>query len=329
MPSFLPAPNLQLPWSSSNEDGRRFWRILGFLLIPFVIFSIAIPLIHVPEATREELEKLPPQLARVVLEEQEIPEPPPPPEPTPQPTAEPEKEEEKPEEEEPPEEEPKIEDPEPEPEPEPEPAKLVEAREAAEAEINQFADALSEMRDAFDLSDVGDELTQSTGEAEEIDRAIISAGAKTTSGGIDTSKLSRDTGGVALSGKTSTKVSNKLASANSKLAQAKGQAGKSRKPGDKTKRSDESIRKTMGANKSAIFAIYNRALRKNPSLEGKVVFKIVIEPNGKVSGVSIVSSDLEDPALERKLLSRIRLINFGVFDVVQTTVEYALDFLPY
>ena len=325
MAKYLSSPNLQLPWSSSVEDERRFWRILGVLLIPFVIFSIAIPLIHVPEKAREELEKLPPQLAKVVLEKKELPTPPPTPEPEPEP--EEEKEEEKPEE---PEEEKEPEpEPEKEPEPEPEPAKLVEAKEAAEAEINQFADALSEMRDAFDLSDVGEELTQSTGEAEEIDRAIISAGATQTSGGIDTSKLSRDTGGVALSGKTSTRVSSKLASSSSKNAKAKPGEGKKGPPRDKSYRSDEDIRKVMDANKGAIFAIYNRALRKNPALEGKVVFKIVIEPNGKVSNASIVSSDLDDPALERKLLNRVRLINFGAKDVLQTTLEYALDFLPY
>jgi len=85
----------------------------------------------------------------------------------------------------------------------------------------------------------------------------------------------------------------------------------------------------MDKNKAAIFATYNRELRKNPTLEGKVVFKMVIEPNGRVSEASIVSSELDDPALERKLLARVRLINFGAKDVLQTTLNYAIDFLPY
>ncbi len=317
MAFMIAAPNLQLPWSSSTQDNRRYWRILGFLLIPFVLLSIAIPLIDVPEPEREELEKLPPQLARVQLEEQELPPPPPPPEPEP----EEEKEEEK---------EPEPEEPEPEPEPEIEevveepPAQLIdEAREAAEAEINQFADALSDMRDAFDLSDVNaDELTQNTGEAAELDRSVLTSGVTASSGGINTSNLSRNTGGVALSGKENTKVSSKLAA----------QTGKATKGTntnrDKGYRSDEDIRKVMDKNKAAIFAIYNRELRKNPTLEGKVVFKMVIEPSGKVSSASIVSSDLDDPALERKLLARIRLINFGAKDTLQTTLNYAIDFFP-
>lgn len=310
----IASPNLQLPWSSSGEDSKRLVKILFILGIPFLLLSIAIPFIPVPEPTREELEKLPPQLARVQLEEQELPPPPPPPEP------EPEEEEPEPE--------PKEQEPEPEiveVQDEP-PAQLIdEAREAAEAEINQFADALSDMRDAFDLSDVNaDELTQSTGEAAELDRSVITSGATVASGGINTASMSRDTGGVALSGKQDTKVS-------SKLADAAGKATKAKKspPRERSLRSNEDIRKVMDANKNAIYAIYNRALRANPALEGKMVFKLVIEPNGKVSSASVVSSELKDPELERKLLARIRLINFGTKDVLKTPLEYSFDFLPY
>ncbi len=314
----IAAPNLQLPWSSSSRDNPRFYKILAVLLVPFFILGIVIPMWTVPDLDREDLEKLPPQLARVQIEEQELPPPPPP-------------EEEEPEEE-PEEEKPEEKEPEPEPEPElevveePEPAQLInEAREVAEAEINQFADALSDMRDAFDLSDVNaDELTQSTGEAAELDRSMITSGATVASGGISTSEMSRNTGGVALSGKQDTKVS-------SQLADSAGAATKAKKspPRDRSYRSDEDIRKVMDKNKGAIYAIYNRALRKNPTLEGKVVFKIVIEPSGKVTDATIVSSELAAPTLERKLLARVRLINFGAKDVLKTTLNYSFDFLPY
>lgn len=324
--AFIAPPNLQLPWTSSLEDNQRLKKILWILCIPFLLLSIAIPLINLPEPNREQLEKLPPQLARVVIEKKEIPKPPPPPPP---------KEEKKEEKKEPKKEEPKKEEPKPkpkEPEPpkpkqEPEPAKLVEAQEVAAAEINQFADALADMRDAFELSDVSQDLTQSTGEAAQVSRDIVGAKARGGSGGINTSSLSRNTGGVALSGKTATKVDSKLASATGKATKAsKAKKGPAR---DKSYRSDEDIRKTMDRNKSAIFAVYNKALRKNPSLEGKVVFKLVIDESGRVSDASIVSSELNDAALERKLLLRIKLINFGKKNVLQTTLEYALDFLPY
>ncbi len=313
----IAAPNLQLPWSSTIQDNRRYWNIFLILFIPFMIFAIAIPLIDVPEQSREEKEKLPPQLAKVVLEKKELPKP------TPKPTPEPKKEEKKEEEKK---EEPKPTDkPEPTVKPTPAPAKLVEkAREKAEAEINQFKDELTDLRDAFDLSEVNQDLTQGTGEAAELSRDIISSGAKKGSGGINTSNLSRDTGGVAVSAtKTAAAVESKLKTGDGKAPKVVQTAA------DRSSRSKEEIRKVMDKNKGAIYAIYNRALRKNPALEGKVVFKIEIDSTGRVMNVSIVSSELEDPALERKLIARIKLINFGAKDVLKTTLNYDMDFLPY
>jgi hypothetical protein len=85
----------------------------------------------------------------------------------------------------------------------------------------------------------------------------------------------------------------------------------------------------MDDNKGAIFAIYNRALRKDPLLHGKLSFEMVIDPSGGVAHLKLVSSELSDPDLTSKILSRIRLINFGAEDVSSTRVNYSLDFLPY
>jgi outer membrane biosynthesis protein TonB len=93
-------------------------------------------------------------------------------------------------------------------------------------------------------------------------------------------------------------------------------------------RSEESIRKIFDRNKDSIFTTYQRALRKNPSLEGNFVVKLVIEPSGQVSSATVASSDLGDVALEKKLLSRIRLIDFGRASVSRTTVNYDFDFVP-
>ncbi|WP_370980690.1 AgmX/PglI C-terminal domain-containing protein [Agaribacterium sp. ZY112] len=314
----IAAPNLQLPWSSSKEDNKRYQKFLLILLVPFLVLSIVIPFIDVPEPERSQLEKIPEQLARVQLEEKVLPPPP-----TPTPTPE-EKEKPKEEKKEEPKEEKKA-TPEPKSEP---PAQLIEeAKEVAQAEINQFADALSDMRDAFDLEDMSDadQLSQSLGKAAELERAAITSNkVSTSSTGINSAKLSRNTGGVALSGKKDTKVDSKLASATGVASKAKKQSSR-----DKSKRSEEEIRKTMDKNKGKIDAIYNRALRRNPALEGKVVFNLVIDPNGRVSSASIVSSELDDPALERKLLTRIKLISFGAKDVLQTKINYSIDFLPY
>ena len=51
-------------------------------------------------------------------------------------------------------------------------------------------------------------------------------------------------------------------------------------------RSREEIELVFDRNKGAIFALYNRALRNDPTLEGKLVLRLTIAPTGEVrSGV--------------------------------------------
>jgi len=315
------APNLELPWSSAEQDDRRFWRVLGFLCIPLLVLSIAIPYIPVPEPKREELEQLPPQLARVVLEKKELPKPPPPPPP------EEKKVEEKKPEPKPEEKKPEVKPPEPK-KVEPDPVKLQKAiDQAKQSGVLQHMDALAEMRDAFDIAEVkkpAANLRRAQTEAAQVERNLLNSAAQAKSGGIDTSALSRDTGGVALSGRETTTVQSKLEEVSAAAAETRQQQTR-----DKAYRSDQAIRQKMEEAKGRIFGIYNRALRENPTLQGKVVFKLVIEPTGAVSSAQIVSSELNDPDLERKLLAAVRGINFGASDVLQTTLNYSFDFLPF
>jgi hypothetical protein len=85
----------------------------------------------------------------------------------------------------------------------------------------------------------------------------------------------------------------------------------------------------MDRNKGAIFAIYNRALRKDPMLAGKLTVQLIIEPSGQVSAAKVLATELGDTDLEQKLLSRIRMINFGALPVASTTLNYSFEFLPY
>ncbi len=313
-------PSLQLPWQSLEEDNRTYKRILKTLLITLFIVGLIIPFIPVPEPERKELEELPPQLAQVILEKKELPKPEPKPKPKPKPK--PEKPKEKPK----PKPEPKPE-PKPKPKPEPKPVQLVEqAREkAATSGLMQFKDDLADMRDTLEMADVASaNLSRGVAEARKVDRSVITSQARGTSGGISTAALSRDTGGVALSGRETTKVDTPVALKRSNANKASTGGGR-----DQSARSDEEIRKIMDRNKGAIFAIYNRALRKNPGLQGKVTVQIVIEPSGQVASAKIVSSDLNDDALEKKLLARIRLIAFSANNVLRTTLNYSFDFLPY
>ena len=182
------------------------------------------------------------------------------------------------------------------------------------------------MRDALDVSKVETKgLSRGTQQAAKVDRSVITSGAKSTSGGINTAALSRNTGGVALSGRETTVVESSLAdragSDAENIAGANGDAGSSA-------RSTQEIRRVIEPNKAALFSIYNRALRRNPSLQGEVVVRLTIEPSGQISNAEIISSDLGDPDLENRILSRIRLIAFGASNASRTIVNYTFNFLP-
>jgi protein TonB len=318
--------NLELPWSSSIDDDKRFNKILLISFVVLLLSSIVVTIINVPEMARTEKEKLPPQLARVVLEKQELP--------PPKPVEPPKPEEKKPEpipEEKPVEKPPEVKPVEKPKEPikAPPKATLEKAREQAEnSGVMQFKDDLAEMREMMQTSAVetaATTVTNSTGEAAQVDRAMITSGAKVASGGINTAALSRDTGGVALSGRETTKVKSGLAEGTKKSGQAT--AGNSNGTGGAA-RSEEEIRKIMEQHKGAIYSIYNRALRQNAALEGKMVVKIVIDPNGKIVEASLVSSELGDKDLETKILQRIKLISFPASNVARTTLNQTFDFLP-
>lgn len=307
----LIGPDSVLPWSSSEQEDIYFRRLLRNCLIAFAVVAIVIPFLPVPEITREQKETLPPQLARVILEKKELPKPVPV-KPKPKP-----KEEKKPE--------VKKEVPKEKPKPEPKPVDQVQkAKEkAAISGVLAFQDDLAEMRDSVDVEDLASQnLDRGETQAAKSERSIITSKAKSSSGGIQTAALSRDTGGAALSGKEDTQVTSDF----DKLAKKQGSSAGSAASGG---RSDQAVRRVMDKNKGAIFAIYNRALRKDPTLQGKFVFELLIEPDGTISEAKVISSDLNNPDLERKIISRVRLIRFPTSNVIKTRVNYSFDFLPY
>jgi outer membrane biosynthesis protein TonB len=180
-------------------------------------------------------------------------------------------------------------------------------------------------------------------------RALITAGAGQGSGGINTASYSRDTGGGGLAGRATTLVAgvagggggggpgggggkgkgNGLGNGTGTGAEGSGGNGAVQRGGSgKAARSLEDIRLVFERNKGAIYAIYNRALREDPALQGKVVLELKIAPAGHVQGLRIVSSELHAAELEQKLLARIRQFDFGAKDVADMVVSWPLDFLP-
>lgn len=92
-------------------------------------------------------------------------------------------------------------------------------------------------------------------------------------------------------------------------------------PSDTDVRTREEVQTGFDRNKSALSVIINRALRDNPNLSGKIEINFTVQPDGSVTGLKMISSELGDAELERKILSRIQSINFGAKTVQPFTVE--------
>lgn len=81
-------------------------------------------------------------------------------------------------------------------------------------------------------------------------------------------------------------------------------------------------------NKAGLYSLYERERRKNSSLKGRIVFQLTIEPSGKVSTVKVVSSELNNPELEARILARIKLFTFAPAAGETVTITYPVEFIP-
>ncbi|MGH8135765.1 MAG: TonB family protein, partial [Steroidobacteraceae bacterium] len=66
----------------------------------------------------------------------------------------------------------------------------------------------------------------------------------------------------------------------------------------------------------------------NPALLGKVVIELTIAPWGEITECHIISSELKDAELERKLVARIRMFRFEDKDVEAVTTTKPIEFFP-
>jgi TonB family protein len=309
----------ELPWTTGSGQDRKFRRLLGIIFLICAVLGVLWPFIPVPEPDPYDVTEIPPRIAQLLLEEKPLPPPPPPPK-----EEEPEPEPEEAEPEQVAEAEPEPE-PEPIPEPEPEPDRAEIAREQAQAALMPFAEDLADLVDTNLVEQIADDrpLSASVGEASRNERSMITSKAGSASTGINTAGMSRNTGGTGIAGRSTTKVASPVANI--------GQAGASasrRGSSGKASRSREEIELVFDKNKGAIFALYNRALRADPSLEGKLVLRLTIAPSGQVTMCEVVSSELGDADLERRLVQRIKLFRFEARDVEAITTTKPIDFFP-
>jgi peptidoglycan hydrolase CwlO-like protein len=94
-------------------------------------------------------------------------------------------------------------------------------------------------------------------------------------------------------------------------------------------RTDEEIQIVFDRYKATLYRIYNKELRKDPTLRGKILMRISIEASGAVSMCDVESTDLGSPELVASIVERIKRFNFGPKEGVQkVTILYPIDFLP-
>ena len=313
----------QLPWSASDEQEAKFRRILTITLSVLLVLSLIWPFLPSPQPDPNAAEEIEQRFAKLILE-RETPPPPPPPvveaEPEPEPLPELEQ----------PEPEPVVQETPPEPEPvvEPEPDVQEAARERASvAGLLPFADDLAALRDNNVVEQVSNsrELTGAVGADTANERSLVTSKAGAASGGINTAQLSRNTGGTGLSGRSTTQVETPVAA----IGRGNGADDVQRSgASNRGSRSREEIEMVFDRNKGAIYALYNRALRQDPTLEGKLVLRLTISPDGVVTACEIESSELDNPELERKLVQRVKLFRFDAKDVEAITTTKPIDFFP-
>jgi periplasmic protein TonB len=311
----------ELPWSTGFEDDARFKKLVRTALIAAFVLALLFWILPQPKPDPATLADEPKRLARLVLDR------PPPPPPPPVVREEPKPPEPTPVEERVVEPEPKP-DTKPPPKPEPPPVdRTQQARERARvAGLLPLTNQLQALRN--NVSNDRLQRTETVGAASTAapvaERSLITSRVGTASGGINTAALSRNTGGSGLSSRATTQVESPVEG----FAEAGGAAQRAGSS-DLASRSREEIERVFDANKGRIYTLYNRALRENPALQGKVVLRLTIAPDGRVTFCEVVSSELNDPELERALVLRVQGFQFEARDDVEPiTTTKPIDFFP-
>ncbi len=290
----------ELPWELDPEDKQRLRRAATAALALLLLCGAILPFIHLPPVA-EAPTPVPERLARLMV--QEKPKPPPViPQAKPKPEAKPV------------------------PVPVPKPVdRTADARKKAERQISKIKDELADLRRDVDLTPLGQtkNLQGAVGEDSHAERSLIASNAGVGSGGIVTTAIAsrgfgRGAGSVG---------DYQAGTVSSRIAQS-GHETVARSGSGKASRSEEEIAQVFDRNKGAIYALYGRALRSQPDLQGKLVLEFTIAPSGDVIECHVVSSELHDPDLERTIVARVKLFQFEARDVAPITTTKPIEFVP-
>ncbi len=308
-PVEMPYRAMAMPWNKRDADQKQFRKVLLIVLFFSILLGVLIPMWHIPIPDRVEVVEIPERLAKLMVAKKEPPPPPPPP-----------KKEEKPEEIKP---DKKVEKKAEKPVPE-KPKKA--PKKVARSGLMAFKDDFADLIDDTPVANLGAQakISGKGTKAKKTTRSLVTASVGKASGGINTAALSRNVGGSgeSIGGVEFSRVESTIGS---------DFFGEERplSDGPGPSRTDEEIQIVFDKFKSALYRIYNRELRKNPTLQGKMVLRLTIEPDGSVSASTVDSSDIDSNTLGRKIAARVKKFNFGVKEGVPAiTILYPIDFLP-
>jgi len=310
-----------MPWTRGNEEDQRFHKSLRTSLAASAVLALLVGTIAIPIMEREQLIEVPERVAKLVQQNRIQPQPEPQPifkEELPEP--EPEKLAEELPEEVVPEavSEPTVADNE-----------KVDTKEQVKSKgILAFRDSFASRANLRPTAQLGSQARLSnagedaTGRPQ---RAMVTSNAPGSSGGINLASISRDVGGggQGLDGVHVSRVSSSIGTGGD------GTSNRPRSGGAFAGRTDEEIQIVFDRYKSSLYRLYNRELRKNPTLRGQIILKLTIEPDGSVSFCVTQSSDMNAPMLAEQVVERVIGFDFGAKeDIVAVTIIYPIDFLP-
>jgi outer membrane biosynthesis protein TonB len=317
----LPARHAVMPWTRGGEDDRRLRKALATSLLAALLLGLILPFVDLPLPTPGEPIEVPERLARLV--EQRLPPPPPPVREEPRPEEPEPVVEEKPQ---PTQEEPVVaQAPTPQPTPKPEPTTRQRAESAGILAFREKFSGLAETRPSAQLgadARISGAGQDATGPAQ---RSMVTTQAPGSSGGINLASLSRGGGGGgggSMAGVEVTRATSSIGGGGADRPTAGGVGGAT------ASRTDEEIQIVFDRHKAALYRLYNRELRRDPTLRGQMVLRIRIEPDGRVSVCELQATDMNAPELSAQVLERVFTFNFGAKEVPPVNILYPIDFLP-
>ena len=295
-----------LPWTASHEEDRRFRLILLQALLICLAVGAITPYIHIPQPEPDLAEELPPRRVRL-LAEQPVPVPRPAPVgAVPQVTAAPE--------------------PQPVTKRTPVAPPVTARQKAARTGVLAMSAALAELRGT----------TPKTGTASGQD-AVVRQGQETTiQPSMLTTNVTRGSQGIeggvthqSVLGASDLPESEENRQGISGSAGTLPARGRASAPASGMVRSKEEIQEILDRNKGAMYTLYNRELRKDATLQGKLVMSITIAPAGNVTRCVILSSELDAASLEQQLVALVERIDFGNKPgVPAVTTKLPIEFFP-